>query len=121
MGLSEKQISDDGYIVTCNTETYGNNGEDIWLIRMSSQTTERSKRENKYITRYNLVQNHPKPFNPSTTINFYLSTYSNIKIEVYNIAGQKVQRLLNNKMPVGSHHVEFNAKNLSSGVHFYQI
>jgi hypothetical protein len=42
-------------------------------------------------------------------------------IEVYNIAGQKIQTLLNGKMPAGSHQVEFNAQNLSSGIYFYKI
>ena len=65
-----------------------------------------------------LYQNYPNPFNPSTTIKFNLPKSSMVKIEVYNIRGQKIQTLLNKKMDAGSHQVEFNAENLSSGVYF---
>jgi hypothetical protein len=70
---------------------------------------------------YYLMQNYPNPFNPSTTIEFDLPKASEVRIEVYNIAGQKIQTLLNTKMSAGSHQVEFNAQNLSSGVYFYRI
>jgi photosystem II stability/assembly factor-like uncharacterized protein len=70
---------------------------------------------------FHLSQNYPNPFNPSTTINFDLPKTSDVRIEVYNITGQKVVTLLNKKMPAGNHQVEFNAQNLSSGVYFYRI
>jgi hypothetical protein len=70
---------------------------------------------------FTLQKNYPNPFNPSTTIEFDLPKASDVRIEVYNIAGQKVQTLLNEKKPAGSHQVEFNADNLSSGVYFYKI
>jgi len=70
---------------------------------------------------FELKQNHPNPFNPSTTIKFYLPKTSDVKIEVYNVAGQKIQTLINAKMAAGSQRVEFNAQNLSSGIYFYRI
>jgi len=70
---------------------------------------------------FRLSQNYPNPFNPSTTIEYDLPNSSDVKIEVYNIAGQKVQTLLNTKMSAGSHRVEFNAQNLSSGIYYYRI
>ena len=70
---------------------------------------------------FELSQNYPNPFNPSTTIEFDLPKFSNVRIEVYNLTGQKVQTLLNKKMTAGSHRLEFNAQNLSSGVYFYRI
>jgi len=72
-------------------------------------------------TKFAFYQNYPNPFNLSTTIEFNLPTESDVKIEVYNTAGQKVQTLLNKKMQEGSHKVEYNAQNLSSGVYFYKI
>jgi hypothetical protein len=71
--------------------------------------------------KYALKQNYPNPFNPSTTIEFDLPKYSEVNIVIYNIAGQKVQTLLNKKMAAGSHQLKFNAQNLSSGVYFYRI
>ncbi len=71
--------------------------------------------------KYSLHQNYPNPFNPSTTIEFSLSTLEEVKIEVFNIAGQMVITILNKKMQAGTHKVEFNGRNFASGVYFYQI
>jgi len=68
-----------------------------------------------------LSQNYPNPFNPSTNIKFDLTKPENIKIEVFHLLGQKVETLLDKSMPVGSHEVEFTAKNLPSGVYLYRI
>jgi hypothetical protein len=70
---------------------------------------------------FQLFQNYPNPFNPSTTIEFDLPKSSDVRIEVYNITGQKIQTLLDEKMSAGNHQVEFMAGNLSSGVYFYKI
>jgi photosystem II stability/assembly factor-like uncharacterized protein len=70
---------------------------------------------------YSLSQNYPNPFNPSTTIKYNLPKPELVKIEVYNIAGQIIQTLLNKNMSAGSHEIEFNAQNLSSGIYYYRI
>lgn len=70
---------------------------------------------------YALEQNYPNPFNPTTTINFSLAKPSNVKLTVYNILGQKVVTLVDKFMGAGVYSVEFNAKNLASGVYFYGI
>ena len=44
-----------------------------------------------------------------------------VKIEVFNLLGQKIETLINKPMPAGSHEVEFTAKNLPSGVYLYRI
>ena len=66
-------------------------------------------------------QNYPNPFNPSTKIKFALPKAETVKIEVYNIIGQKIKTLLNKPMPAGYHEIEFNGRNLSSGVYLYKI
>jgi Zn-dependent metalloprotease len=77
--------------------------------------------EKKIPRKFDLKQNYPNPFNPSTTIEFDLPKATDVRIEVYNIAGQKIQTPLNEKMAAGTHEVEFNAQDLSSGVYFYRI
>ena len=72
-------------------------------------------------SKISLYQNYPNPFNPSTTIEFSLSILEDVKIEIFNVAGQKIGLILNKKMPAGTHRVEFNGSNLASGVYFYQI
>ncbi|MEJ5351854.1 MAG: T9SS type A sorting domain-containing protein [Melioribacteraceae bacterium] len=70
---------------------------------------------------YALEQNYPNPFNPTTTINFSIAKPSNVKLNVYNILGQKVVTLVDKFMGAGVYSVEFNASNLASGVYFYGI
>ena len=68
-----------------------------------------------------LEQNFPNPFNPSTTIKFSLPESGNIKLEIFNILGEKVQTLLNEFYNAGIYTAEFNAVNLPSGIYFYQL
>ncbi len=68
-----------------------------------------------------LWQNHPNPFNPSTKIKFTLPKSENVKIEVYNIMGQKIVTLLDKLVSAGYHEVEFNGQNLFSGIYWYRI
>ena len=67
-----------------------------------------------------LEQNYPNPFNPKTNIKFALPVPSNVKIEIYNILGEKVIELVNQQHNAGLHTVEWNA-NVSSGLYFYRI
>jgi len=68
-----------------------------------------------------LSQNYPNPFNPVTNINFSLPEDGIVKLEVFNIMGQKVAVLLDGKMDAGFHSIVWNAYNMSSGVYFYKI
>lgn len=73
------------------------------------------------LEKYSLYQNYPNPFNPETQIKFDLPTTSNVKLQVYDILGKVVDVLVNEKLNQGKYQVNFNAKNLSSGIYFYQI
>ncbi len=73
------------------------------------------------LTKTELFQNHPNPFNPSTKISFALDRESEVNISIYNMLGQKVAELVNSKMNAGTHKVEFNASHLSSGFYIYRL
>ncbi|MGA9119070.1 MAG: T9SS type A sorting domain-containing protein [Bacteroidota bacterium] len=68
-----------------------------------------------------LEQNYPNPFNPSTTIRFALPHRSHILLAVYNALGQRVAELENGDMDAGFHEVQFEGRNLASGVYFYRL
>ena len=68
-----------------------------------------------------LQQNYPNPFNPVTTIRFTLAKSSNVRLSVYNLQGQHVATLLNEKLSSGEHAATFDASQLSSGVYIYRI
>jgi hypothetical protein len=74
-----------------------------------------------------LHQNHPNPFNPSTTIGFYLPVDSPVTLDVYDSSGRLVARLLDGaKQMKGTHSVEWrgldvSGRTVSSGVYFYRL
>ncbi|MDZ7766081.1 MAG: T9SS type A sorting domain-containing protein [Melioribacteraceae bacterium] len=70
---------------------------------------------------YNLKQNYPNPFNPTTKIEYSIPEQSQVKIEVFNLLGQKIATLLDAKQNAGKHSVTWDASNIPSGVYFYQI
>ena len=72
-------------------------------------------------TEYSLSQNYPNPFNPNTKIQYSILEASNVKLSVYNSMGQEVMQLVNENQSTGKYIVDFNAKNLPSGVYFYRL
>jgi hypothetical protein len=70
---------------------------------------------------YTLKQNYPNPFNPSTAIRFSLPQATEVQLSVFNMLGQKVATLLNNRLSAGSHTVTWNAKDMASGMYIYQM
>ena len=71
--------------------------------------------------KFSLSQNYPNPFNPSTTIKFSVPKDGNVAIKVYDVKGQLVKTLVNQRIIVGNYSVDFNASELSSGIYFYSI
>lgn len=72
------------------------------------------------------ISNYPNPFNPDTTINFYLPVPGNVVLEVFNIKGQRIKTLINEHKEIGSHSVVWNGtdhieRSISSGVYFYRL
>ena len=75
---------------------------------------------------FNLSQNYPNPFNPQTIIRFALPSDTRVKIEIFNILGQKVKTLLDQHLSAGAKEVSWDGKNsngveVGSGIYFYRI
>jgi hypothetical protein len=76
--------------------------------------------------KYELEQNYPNPFNPTTTIQYSIPKdasreTSNVSIIVYDIVGNEVKSLVNEKQSPGNYSVQFDAGNLASGVYYYRL
>jgi hypothetical protein len=71
--------------------------------------------------KYALNQNYPNPFNPSTKIKYSLPSASKVRLEIFNILGEKVAELVNREMQAGNYEADFNAASLSSGTYIYRL
>ncbi len=70
---------------------------------------------------YELGQNYPNPFNPVTTIPFFIPQKQKVVIHLYDVAGNRISRLLNDVKSAGNHAIKFDAGGLSSGIYFYKL
>jgi hypothetical protein len=77
--------------------------------------------------RNSLSQNYPNPFNPTTTIDFTVKELAPVSVKIYNVRGQLVRTLANDRFEPGvTHQLEWNGRNnagqsVSSGVYFYKL
>jgi predicted outer membrane repeat protein len=71
--------------------------------------------------KFELFQNYPNPFNPQTTISYQLSEPSKVKLNVYNILGEKVSSLVSAKQSTGFYEIVWDATGFASGVYFYRF
>ena len=92
------------------TQTFGATSAPIGIHQISTIVKE-----------YSLNQNYPNPFNPNTKINFTIPKTEAVFLNVYDILGRQVKSLVNETLTQGEYQVDFDAKNLSSGMYYYSL
>ena len=70
---------------------------------------------------YELYQNYPNPFNPVTNIRYTLRSENLVTLRVYNVLGQEMATLVNERQKAANHSVTFDGSRVASGVYFYRI
>jgi len=70
---------------------------------------------------FGLDANYPNPFNPVTTIQYTLPTPGSTRLEVFDVTGRLVARLVDSSLAAGRHSATWDARNVASGVYFYRL
>jgi len=96
-----------------------NKEDGLWVVQL--QNTTDIKLNSTVVSEYSLSQNFPNPFNPKTVISYELPVTGNALLKVFDVLGNEVAELVNEKQNAGSYSVEFDGSNFSSGVYFYKL
>ncbi len=86
-----------------------------------------SNKNNRIVAdKFALSNNYPNPFNPETTIEYFVPKTADVSLAIYNTLGQKVRTLVNNSVLPGSHVAKWNGRNdlgnsVPSGIYFYRL
>ena len=114
-GLCVADINDDNKPDVISTSVVNN--WVVWYDILSDLDVYPDKLPYNFI----LEQNRPNPFNPTTVIGYQLSALNNVQLSIYNLLGQRVVTLVNERQPAGIYTVEWNATGFASGVYYYSF
>jgi hypothetical protein len=84
-------------------------------------TTTVDKRSGYIPKQFELNQNYPNPFNPETTIGYSLPNSGQVRLEIYDISGQKIDTLVDENQTPGVYKVNWRAQNYASSIYFYRL
>ena len=98
----------------------------VVLIITTSDVREIESSDEGGPSEFSLSQNYPNPFNPVTNFRFSLSKSAYVKIEIFNIVGQKVRTLVDQDIKPGVYVADWDGKDekgnfVSSGIYFYRM
>jgi len=119
-GASSIAIDGSNNVYVTGTSTGSGTGEDYATIKYS-QLVSITPVSNQIPGAFKLEQNYPNPFNPSTKINYSIPNTQYTILKVYDVLGNEVATLVNEKQNAGSYEIEFEGSNLSSGIYYYKL
>lgn len=97
------------------TGALGSGGASDWILDGGWNETEMLPNE------VTLSSNYPNPFNASTQISYSIPEAADVKLEVFNLLGQRVAALEDGLKDAGNHTVTWDASDMASGIYFYKL
>ena len=123
--VSGEKVINENYSVSFSrdNQTFWNNAGILNDIVVYGDPTLTDVENSKVLllNRFILQQNYPNPFNPTTKIQFSVSEPGQVELTVFNLLGQKIKTLLNEYKTSGTYTINFNARNLISGVYITEL
>lgn len=96
-------------------------GDSGVILKYNSDINAISNNEIETGKSISLNQNYPNPFNPNTIISYELKYLSSVVLKVYDALGNEIRTLVDKKQNPGKHEINFESRNLPSGIYFYKI
>lgn len=75
--------------------------------------------QQSYSPAYSLSNSYPNPFNPITTIEFYLPIRNHVTLKIFDLPGREVATLIDENLPEGSHKIRWDGSGHSGGIYLY--
>ena len=120
LSLTAPGFSGSGWLFVEATDPGGETGRDSSRVVVTDATA--IDEEGKSVPRhYFLYGNYPNPFNPGTLIRYDLARNASVRLEIYDVLGNRVAVLVDSEQHAGTHQVRFEAGTLSSGVYYYRL
>ena len=120
--IYEGIISSNGELILAGNVQTGNTSYSALTMSISTKTNI-NVNSNLIPDDFKLYQNYPNPFNPKTIINYELQVTGEdlVNLKVFDVLGNEVAVLVNEKQNAGSYSVEFDGSNFSSGIYLYTL
>ena len=121
---SVSQCSDGGYIVAGDTYSYTEGEYDIWLARFAPGTGVQPVGELGVALRG--LRSYPNPFGPSATIEFETTAPGVVTVDVYDVCGRMVRRVVSSELPIRLHRLSWDGtdnagRRMPSGTYFCRV
>lgn len=120
---NEIVLSDNKIVILANQYNSSNWNHNLWIFEVYDYTSSVGSTETEF--NFNLYNNYPNPFNPSTTIQFEINQLSTFKLIIFDALG-KVVKTWEGEKPMGLYSFQWDGKDINnldvvSGVYFYQL
>ena len=118
-GLPNSPVFDLNYHQPTQKLVAGTHGRSLFEFDLTLTSIDEDKET--ILSGFELYQNFPNPFNPSTSIKFSIPEGKLVNLKVYDVIGNEIAELLNEERSAGTYSVEFDASKFASGTYFYQL
>jgi len=117
-------VTDDGGFAVCGQRYMLNSSgrlyKDFYLLKYES-LSDIAPSETYLPGEIELIQNYPNPFNDQTIIKYNLPASAEVKLEIHDILGRRIESLMDGNQPAGYHDIIWQADDLPSGMYFFKL
>ena len=123
--LGEELVGNKLYIAETGLEQ-PNSAPKLWEVDLPTSEATGVRQVDETPSGFELMQNFPNPFNPSTTISFSLAWKEDVRLDIYNVLGQCVRTLVDGEIAGGTHAFVWDGRNtggmtVGSGIYFCRL